>query len=91
MPIAMDLTMDELRCERRSARRDLERARMRTRGQRGAPADDAIDAMSERVRVLTDELIARYAADLSQVDTLLVSAARAVATPERWSRTGVPA
>lgn len=69
-----DLTMDELRCERRGSRRDLERALMRSRGERGAVEDAAVPMLRERVRLLTEELIARYSRDLTLVDELLVPA-----------------
>ncbi len=71
-----DMTMDELRCERRGSRRDLERAQMRSRGERGAVEDAAVPMLRERVRVLTEELITRYRKDLALVDDLLVPAGR---------------
>jgi hypothetical protein len=79
MDAGAHLTMDELRCERRSTRRDLERALMRTRGDRGAVEDASIAGLRERARLLTDELITRYSSDLDLVDDLLVPAHRPAA------------
>ena len=74
MDVWGELTMDELRYERRGSRRDLERALMRSRGERGAIEDAAVPMLRERVRLLTDELITRYSRDLTLVDELLVPA-----------------
>ena len=49
MDVWGELTMDELRCERRGSRRDLERALMRSRGERGAIEDAAVPMLRERV------------------------------------------
>lgn len=67
------MSMDELRAVRSRSRRAAELARLRTR-QDAARAEEQADdlrALEARVSALTDELIARYAADLSLVDSLL--------------------
>lgn len=74
MKAVRSLSMDELRGQRREARRDLELAVMRERSDRQGADESMLTAMRERVRSLTDELIARYAADLGLVDSLLEAA-----------------
>jgi hypothetical protein len=65
-----DLTMAGLRARRAAARRDAELAHLRAR--QGGPSDTvSLAALDAGVEVLTDELIARYAADLALVDSLL--------------------
>ena len=64
------LSMADLRAERMRARRTAELARLRSR-QSGDGAADDLAGLDATVRVLTDELISRYAADLSLVDSLL--------------------
>lgn len=64
------LSLDRLRADRTAARRDLELGQMRARQHDGI-ADSALSGLRERVSALTEELIARYAADLSLVDSLL--------------------
>ena len=73
-----DLPLDELQSMRMRARRALELARLRTRQSGPATAGDSDGAgtadlagLETQVTALTDELIARYAADLSLVDSLL--------------------
>ena len=80
MDDVMQLSMDELRCERRAARRDLELALMRSRPV-DRDTDPVIGSLRATVRELTDELIRRYASDLDLVDDLLVSGTRAA--PQR--------
>lgn len=73
MPATDPATMaiDDLRARRLRVRRAAEVARMR----RDAPGDATTPAvladLEAESRLLTDELIARYAADLSLVDSLL--------------------
>lgn len=64
MPLA------ELREERMAARRALELAQLRMRQTADSPQEE-LEELRARVAVLTEELIARYAADLSRVDSLL--------------------
>ncbi|MCX6432815.1 MAG: hypothetical protein NTX29_08500 [Actinobacteria bacterium] len=75
------LGMDELRARRADARRNAELAHLRAK--QGVPsAADSLAALDARVDALTEELIARYAADLTLVDSLLEPAYPAkVATP----------
>ncbi len=69
--MALDaLPLAQLRADRTAARRDLEIAQMRARQHDGI-ADGALGRLRETVTALTEELIARYAADLSLVDSLL--------------------
>ena len=70
-PAAMP--MDELRAVRARSRRAAELARLRTRQDAARPEGQADDlrALEAQASALTDELIARYAADLSLVDSLL--------------------
>lgn len=63
----MDVVLEELRAARVAARRELELAALRSRP--GDPVD--LDPLRQRVRVLTEELISRYAGDLDLVDLLL--------------------
>jgi hypothetical protein len=64
------LSMDELRTQRSVARRRAEVAHLRAR--QGGPSDvDALELLDADVTALTDELIARYAVDLTLVDSLL--------------------
>ena len=73
LPDPASLTMDDLRALRARVRRAAEVARLRTR-QPTTPATEAVREAEElegQVAVLTDELIARYAADLGLVDSLL--------------------
>ena len=49
----------------------MARLRSRQDAARIDGADDDLQALEAQVSVLTDELIARYAADLSLVDSLL--------------------
>lgn len=64
------LDFDDLRARRTVARRTAELARLRAR-QGGEPGPDEVARLDALVTALTDELIARYAADLSLVDSLL--------------------
>lgn len=67
------LPLDELRARRTRARRAAELARLRSRQSASvdeAAAQQATDWEAE-AGALTDALIARYAADLSLVDSLL--------------------
>ena len=63
------LSMGDLRSARARARRALELAQLRSRQVDGGA--EQIAALTERVRALSDELIRRYADDLSLVDSLL--------------------
>jgi hypothetical protein len=67
-----DVPMAVLRAERANARRELELTQMRAR-QRDGQAEEALRPLRDRVHELTEELIARYRADLSLVDSLLES------------------
>jgi hypothetical protein len=66
------MPMDELRVLRARSRREAELVRLRSR-QDGARTDanGDLEELQARVDMLTSELIARYAADLSLVDSLL--------------------
>jgi hypothetical protein len=64
------LELDDLRARRTVARRTAELARLRAR-QGGEPGPDEVARLESVVTALTDELISRYAADLSLVDALL--------------------
>lgn len=64
------LDLDELRARRRVARRAAELARLRAR-QGGEPGPDEVARLDSIVSDLTDELISRYAGDLTLVDSLL--------------------
>ena len=75
------LTMADLRGRRAEARKCAELAHLRAK-QGGPPATASVSALDADVEVLTDELIARYAADLTLVDSLLEPAYPAnVSTP----------
>lgn len=78
------MPMDELRALRVRSRRAAELARLRSRqdAARIHGADDDLGGLEAWVTVLTDELIARYAADLSLVDSLLGEAYPAQVTRE---------
>lgn len=78
------MPMEELRALRVRSRRAAELARLRSRqdAARVDGADDDLRGLEARVSVLTDELIARYAADLSLVDALLGEAYPAQVTRE---------
>lgn len=67
------MPMDELRAVRARSRRAAELVRLRTRqdAARKDGQDDELRTLETQVSALTDELIARYAADLSLVDSLL--------------------
>jgi len=65
-----DLPLVELRSRRMLARRIAEVTQLRSRQAGAVPAGDLARAEAE-ASALTDELIARYAADLSLVDSLL--------------------
>jgi hypothetical protein len=67
-----DVPLAVLRAERANARRELELAQMRAR-QRDGQAQEALRPLRDRVHQLTEELIARYSADLTLVDSLLES------------------
>lgn len=79
MPITTDtadadvttMPMPELRAERTRARRVLELSVMRSR-QSHVDGHEAVDQLQARVHVLTEELIRRYCADLTLVDSLLL-------------------
>ena len=62
--------LNQLREDRTTARRDLELAQMRAR-QHDAVADGTLVRLRDLVAALTEELIRRYSADLSLVDSLL--------------------
>lgn len=64
------LDLDDLRARRTVARRTAELARLRAR-QGGEPGPDEVARLDSIVSALTDELIARYAANLDLVDALL--------------------
>ena len=64
------LSLDDLRHQRISARRAAEFEHLRARQGDGTTAPE-LARLDARVRELTDELIRRYAADLSLVDSLL--------------------
>jgi hypothetical protein len=66
------LSLDVLRANRTTARRQLELARMRVRLDNPAAVEE-LDQLRSVVEALTEELIRRYAADLSLVDNLLAS------------------
>lgn len=72
-PDVARLPIDELRAARARARRAAELARLRSRQAPDATQDAArkLADLEAQVRELTDELIARYSADLSLVDSLL--------------------
>ena len=75
------LGMDELRALRADARRNAELAHLRAK-QGGPSSADTLAALDAWVDEFTEELIARYAADLTLVDSLLEPAYPAkVATP----------
>lgn len=67
------MPMDELRAVRAHSRRAAELARLRSRQDtaRTERQDGDLGELEAQVGALTDELIARYAADLSLVDSLL--------------------
>jgi hypothetical protein len=65
--------MEDLRARRAAARRAAEIAHLRARQGGGADAD-TLAGLDATVADLTDELIARYAEDLSLVDSLLEAA-----------------
>ena len=67
------LSLADLRSERIRCRRSLELARLRSR-QEGGPSPGDIGDLRARADALTEELIRRYAADLSLVDYLLEAA-----------------
>jgi hypothetical protein len=62
--------LDQLRTDRMTARRDLELAQMRARQHDGV-AGGSLERLRDLVAALTEELIARYASDLSLVESLL--------------------
>ena len=64
------LSIDDLRSRRMRVRRAAEVARLRAR-QGGSARAEHVDRLDADLRALTDELIARYAADLTLVDSLL--------------------
>jgi hypothetical protein len=64
------MPIERLRSERMEARRALELAHLRMR-QEGGGGQALVDSLHRRVAGLTDELIRRYAADLTLVDGLL--------------------
>ena len=73
MSVATELSglgLEDLRMRRSLARRTAELARLRAR-QGGEPGPEEVARLDALVVALTDELIARYAADLSLVDALL--------------------
>ncbi len=75
------LGLDELRARRADARRAAELAHLRAKQGGPSPAEP-LATLDARVDALTEELIARYAADLTLVDSLLEPAYPAkVATP----------
>ena len=67
------MPIDELRALRARSRRAAEIARLRSRqdSARIDSGDGDLGDLEAQVAALTDELIARYAADLSLVDSLL--------------------
>ena len=65
-----DLTMVGLRVERTRCRQALELARLRARHD-GGPTAEVLAELRRRAEALTEELIHRYAADLTLVDSLL--------------------
>lgn len=67
------MPMDELRAVRARSRRAAELSRLRIRQDtaRTERQDGDLGELEAQVAALTDELIARYAADLSLVDSLL--------------------
>jgi hypothetical protein len=67
------LVLDQLRAERTRCRRALDLAQLRSRRPDGPTADE-LAVLRERVRMLTEELIRRYASDLGLVDSLLDAA-----------------
>jgi hypothetical protein len=73
VPDLTSLTLDDLRSQRAQARRTAELARLRAR-QGGEPPAHEVARLDAVVRALTDELITRYAADLTLVDSLLAPA-----------------
>ena len=72
-PDVSAITLVELRAERTRCRRALELARLSSRQPDGPTADDLV-VLRARIHALTEELISRYASDLSLVDSLLVAA-----------------
>ena len=74
------MPLEDLRACRTSARRAVELMKLRARqGGQGDPHD--LELLVRKVDELTEELIARYAADLSLVDSLLAPAYPANVTP----------
>lgn len=65
------MTLDDLRSRRARIRRAAEVSRLRSRQGAGAGADAQVDLDAEAT-ALTEELIARYSADLGLVDSLLL-------------------
>jgi hypothetical protein len=83
-----EVPLDRLRAARSAARRELEVVQMRAR-QRAADVPDTLSALRTRVDELTEELITRYQADLSLVDSLLDPAYPAKVTSNH-SPSGTP-
>jgi hypothetical protein len=79
--------MDELRSCRAAARRAAELARMRAK-QGSAESAEEVARLDAQATALTGELIARYAADLSLVDSLLEPAYPAKVTANSARRDG---
>jgi hypothetical protein len=79
------LSLDDLRKQRSIARRRAEVAHLRAR-QGGVPDSDVLAELDAEVTSLTDELIARYAKDLSLVDSLLAPAYPAGVSPHAQAR-----
>jgi hypothetical protein len=80
------IPMAELRESRTTARRALELVRMRSHvGDADAVA--RVDELRDQVDALTAELIRRYAADLTLVDSLL-SGTYARSVTSDWTSTG---
>jgi hypothetical protein len=74
------LSLAGLRAERTACRRQLELLTLRSRRSE-AREQEALAKVRAYVGLLTDELIARYAADLSLVDSLLEPAYSASVGP----------
>jgi hypothetical protein len=86
-PSMAGLSLAEVRKRRTDARRQLELARMRAHT--GDEAESAeLTRLHDLVADLTEQLITRYAADLSLVDSLLGGAYARGATPDAASTGG---
>lgn len=87
-PDIADLPMEELRALRAHVRRAAELARLRSRQaeESGQGTGQGVAELEAQVAALTDALIARYAADLSLVDSLLGDAYPAEGTRRGVSR-----